>query len=146
MASIMILSMAIIPMVGMFDVGLRTATLGGNYDKARALAQKQAEKAQSGSYSGVRSSYPHDPSAGVSCPGGTDPFDPSTGLSETTGCADSGFPGFTFDVRKQFLAPPGEGSSGSLDAASDENRGYMRIEVVVRWDDGPYSVTGLKTR
>ncbi len=53
MASIMILSIAIIPMVGMFDMGLSTATRASNYDKARALAKKQLEIAQSLAYSTV---------------------------------------------------------------------------------------------
>ncbi len=38
MASIIILTLAIIPMVGMFDMGLQSATRGSNYDKSRALA------------------------------------------------------------------------------------------------------------
>ncbi len=33
-ASIIILSIAIIPMVGMFDMGLNAATSSGNYDTA----------------------------------------------------------------------------------------------------------------
>jgi prepilin-type N-terminal cleavage/methylation domain-containing protein len=37
MASIIILAVAILPMVGMFDMGLTSATRGSNYDKARAL-------------------------------------------------------------------------------------------------------------
>lgn len=42
--SIFILSIAIIPMVAMFDSGLRAATLGGNYDTARTLANQNLEQ------------------------------------------------------------------------------------------------------
>ena len=47
MASIIILAIAILPMVGMFDMGLRTATTGSNYDKARTLANLKMEEAKS---------------------------------------------------------------------------------------------------
>ncbi len=40
MVAIMLLSIAIIPMVSMFEAGLRVAVLGSNYDKARALLTK----------------------------------------------------------------------------------------------------------
>jgi Tfp pilus assembly protein PilV len=45
MAAIMILALAILPMAGMFDTALRAAVLGGNYDKARALANEKLEEA-----------------------------------------------------------------------------------------------------
>ncbi len=45
MVSIMLLTIAIIPMVAMFDMGLNAATRGSNHDKARALAKKQLEQA-----------------------------------------------------------------------------------------------------
>ena len=47
MVSIIILAIAIIPMVGMFDMGLKSATAGSNYDKARALANLKMEEAKS---------------------------------------------------------------------------------------------------
>ena len=137
MVSILILSIAIIPMVGMFDMGLTTATRAGNYDEARALAEKQLEKVQSGSYPSVRSSFPSG------CPGGVAVFGTADGVSNSTECVDAEFPDFSFDVQKRFLEPPD--SDGDF-APSDEDRGLMRIEVTVRWDGGPYSVTGLKTR
>ncbi len=45
MVAIMLLGLAIIPMVSMFDAGLRAAVLGGNYDQARAIASEQLEEA-----------------------------------------------------------------------------------------------------
>ena len=44
LASIVILSLAILPMVGMFDMGLNSAIRGSNYDKARALARSSSSK------------------------------------------------------------------------------------------------------
>ncbi len=57
-ASIMILSLAILPMVGMFDLGLRTATTGSNYDKARTLANLKMEEAKSLPFDTVRDNFP----------------------------------------------------------------------------------------
>ncbi len=51
MVAIMLLAIAIIPMVGMFDAGLRAAVLGGNYDKARALANEELEEIKALPYS-----------------------------------------------------------------------------------------------
>src|SRR5215208_2076746 len=47
MVSIMLLAIAILPMAGMFDMGLRSATKGSNYDKARTLANLKMEEAKS---------------------------------------------------------------------------------------------------
>src|SRR5919199_2098944 len=44
LAAIMILSLAIIPMVGMFDAALRAATVGSNADKARSLMNEKLEE------------------------------------------------------------------------------------------------------
>lgn len=43
LAAIVLLSLAILPMVSMFDAGLEAASTGGNYDKARALANSNLE-------------------------------------------------------------------------------------------------------
>ena len=63
LASIVILALAILPMFAMFDTGLHSATRGSNYDKARALANKQLEQAQSLSYGTVRTAFPNAPCA-----------------------------------------------------------------------------------
>ena len=44
MVAIMLLAIAIIPMVSMFDAGLRAAVLGGNFDQARAIAGEELEE------------------------------------------------------------------------------------------------------
>ena len=43
MVAIMILAIAIIPMVGMFDAALRAAVASSNYDEARSLANEKLE-------------------------------------------------------------------------------------------------------
>src|SRR5215203_3654369 len=42
-----LLTIAIIPMVGMFDTGLRGITASSNYEKVRALANLKMEEAKS---------------------------------------------------------------------------------------------------
>ena len=46
--SIIILSIALLPMAGMFDMGINSATEDGKYDKARALASFWCEMGRSG--------------------------------------------------------------------------------------------------
>ncbi len=55
--SIFILAAAIIPMVGMFDMGLKTASTGGNYDGARALANANLEKVRALPYAQAKVTY-----------------------------------------------------------------------------------------
>ncbi len=132
--AIMILAIAIIPMVGMFDAGLRAAVLGGNYDQARALANKQMENAHSLSYGSVKTSFPTSTSS----------FD-SNGYSLTAGLTNSSFPGFTYDVERQYVSAPSVGGSTFNDSSTD--RGLMRITVTVRWDSNKqYSTTSLIAR
>lgn len=133
--AIMLLSLAIIPMVGMFDAGLRAAVIGGNYDQARALAGKQIETAKSLSYTEVKTAFPNSPAA----------FDAS-GLSVSTGRTDPDplFSNFTYDVRKQFVNPPASGSPDFTDSATD--KGMMRVTVIVRWDGKSFETSILKAR
>ena len=58
MVSIIILAIALIPMVGMFDMGINSATESGQYDKARALANLKMEEAKSVSFDSVRNNFP----------------------------------------------------------------------------------------
>lgn len=121
MVAIMLLGLAIIPMVSMFDAGLRAAVLGSNYDQARALAGKQMERAQSLPYGTVKTSFPAP----------TASFD-SSGYSQTTGLTEPAFPNFTYDVERQFVNAPAAG--GSTFSNSSTDRGLMRITITVRWD------------
>src|SRR5215217_3487271 len=57
LASIIIMGIAILPMIAMFDTGLNSASRGSNYDKARMLANANIEKVQSLSYLSARTTY-----------------------------------------------------------------------------------------
>ncbi len=59
--AMVVLTVAILPMVGMFEAGLRAATAGGEYDRARACAGQKLEQAKSLPYEAVKAW----PSAGV---------------------------------------------------------------------------------
>lgn len=54
MVAIVVLTVALIPMVGMFEAGLRAATTSGDYDRARACATQRLEQAKSLPYEAVR--------------------------------------------------------------------------------------------
>jgi prepilin-type N-terminal cleavage/methylation domain-containing protein len=139
MASVVILAIAIIPMVAMFDMGLTTATRAGNYDKARALAKKQLEAAQSLPYATVKTNFPNAPCT----------FDGS-GLCESTGNQDPSteFSNFRYTIRKQYVQPNG---SDTAFVNADEDKGMMRVSVIVGWggpgfDDNQITVNALKAR
>ncbi len=150
MASIMILTLAITPMVGMFDMGLESAVLGANYDKARALANKQLERAQGLPYDDpyganvvdVKNDFPTAGSA------------PSGGSFTSSSQSDGDFPGFTYTVTKRYKCV--SSSTSSCDTATGStvhlanastDRGIMEIRVTVRWDGNKtYTATGIKSR
>jgi Tfp pilus assembly protein PilV len=133
MAPIMILAIAIIPMVGMFDMGLNTATRGSNYDKARAFANQQLEQAKALSYDHVKNSFPTASST-------PDP-DFSATLTVPTG---AGLPaGSTYTVTKRYVSTNAANPSFS-NASSDQ--GLIRITVSVTWLGNSYTTVGLKAR
>lgn len=136
MVSILILTAAIIPMMTMFDTGLKTAVLGGNYDKGRALANKQLEIVKSRSYSDVKNNYPSPPAPA--------PFDGS-GESESINRTDTDpqFSGFTYDVTKQFVTGPGNATTFSN---SGTDQGIVRIAITVNWDGKSYRTETYKTK
>ena len=122
-------------MFGMFDMGLESATTGSNYDKARALANKQLEQAQSLSYDTVRTNFPNAPCT----------FSVS-GLCEATNRQDpdSEFDHLRYTIRKQYV-------NGSTFANANDDTSMMKITVVVGWggnsfDDTTYTATDIKTR
>ncbi len=117
--AIIILTLAIIPMVGMFDAGLRAAAIGGNYDEGRALANEKLEEAKALSYEGAEEAYP---------PG-------------TRACSGAIEPGFDCEVRTAYASLGEEavitgGSSGTM----------LQLTVTVTWDGGSYSATGLLSK
>ncbi len=117
--SILILTIAIIPMVGMFDMGLKSATQGSKYDTARALVNKNLEKVKALPYSKAVVTYKPvnaTPVAGteVSCNEGI--YDCKV---KTTYVNDSYNPDSSFPVQ-------------------------MKVEVRVTWDGNKtYTTTGF---
>lgn len=124
--SILILTVAIIPMVGMFDAGLNAAVKSGEYDKARALANRQLETVKALSYDDARDKYPDGTgsSAPQLCPascGGV------TGLN-------------SYKVSKQFIEPSSLGSSAT-------DKGIMKVTVTVAWKGTKtYETSGVVSR
>jgi prepilin-type N-terminal cleavage/methylation domain-containing protein len=142
MVAIVLLAIAILPMFAMFDTGLHSANRGSNYDKARALANKQLEQAQSLSYGTVRTSFPNAPCA----------FDNNglceVGNREVPAAEDPGgeFDNFRYAIRKQYVEPNGNGFVNA-----EDDTGMMQITVVVGWGGGAfnattYTATTLKVR
>lgn len=129
MVAIMLLTVAIVPMVSMFDMGLKAATQGSDYDKARALANKQMEAAKNLSYQDARDNFPV-PSSTPST---------STGVYQSSDQTDADFPGFTYKVRKAYA------KLGSSEITEDASaRTMMTVTVTVNWGSGKsYSTSGL---
>lgn len=139
MVSIMILTVAILPMVAMFDTGLRASSTAGNYDKGRSLAKKQLEAAQSLPYGAVKTNFPNAPCT----------FD-DAGLCESINRVDPNgeFSAFRYTIGKQYVQP---NSGETAFENSNEDRGLMRVTVEVGWGGAGYndytiSVAALKAR
>ncbi len=120
LVAIAILSLAILPMVGMFDAALRAATLGGNYDKARALANEKLEEIRALPYS--------DP--GGAADSVTEKYPPATPTSGKRGI-------FTYTVQTKFV-------DASFSTPTDSPpTSQMRVEVEVEWQGKSYTTTGF---
>jgi prepilin-type N-terminal cleavage/methylation domain-containing protein len=120
LVAIVILSLAILPMVGMFDAALRAATLGGNYDKARALANEKLEEIRALPYS--------DPSGAADSV--TEMYPPPTPTSGKRGI-------FTYTVQTKFVDASFSNPTESPPTAQ------MRVEVEVEWQGKSYTTTGF---
>lgn len=136
LVAILLLTAAILPMVGMFDSGLRAVNTSGSYDTARTLANGQLETAKSGSYTTARDRFPN----------GVGGFSPPTANSVTvTGQTVNAPAGFTYDVTKQFLAPPpADASPANFTNSTSGDQGWMKITVTSRWaGDKSYATSGV---
>lgn len=140
--AILILSVAIIPMVGMFDAGLRAAVLGSNYDQARALAGKQIDVAKSRTWEDVRDNYPVSSSTP---PLSTPPSYTGSGIWESGDLTDAAFPGFTYRVRKEYVVV--ETTSIQPSEAARRLGNMLQVTVTVSWTGGKtYRTTALVSR
>ena len=122
--SIIILSIALLPMASMFDMGINSATEGSQYDKARALANMKLEEAKSLSFTTVRDNFPQ-----------TGNGTPYTTVNWINGPA--GFGGFQYRVEKHYMTlPPSPPTEPFTFSTSGTATGLIRVTVFVQWDDG----------
>jgi prepilin-type N-terminal cleavage/methylation domain-containing protein len=135
MVAIMLLAIAIIPMVGMFDAGLRAAVVGSNYDRARAIAGEELEEIKA-------LPFRIDQPAGV-VDSAVEFYPPANGPSPPPGgstpCSGVGAP-FTCQVRTAYLNPATLAEDGAA-------RTMMSVQITVTWSGGgPYTTTGLTSK
>ena len=107
-------------MVGMFDAALRAATLGGNYDKARALANERLEEIRALPYS--------DPGGGADSV--TEKYPPATPTGGKRGI-------FTYTVQTKFV------DASFSNPTDSPPTSQMRVEVEVEWQGKSYTTTGF---
>jgi Tfp pilus assembly protein PilV len=118
--AMVVLTLAVVPMVGMLEAGFRAATSSGEYDAARALAGAELEEARA---------LPYDRPGGAS--------DSAVERYAPPGPPDQTEDGFTLSVRTAFV-------DGELSETVGSPSGQMRIEVLVGWEnDRSYSTTGF---
>ena len=115
MVAIVILAIAILPMVGMFDAGLRASVVGSKYDRARALANENIEQVRALEYEEARTDYPPNEAP----------------MGETKGI-------FDYEVDTEYATLDGGEIVGEPGA-----RGMMKVTVTVEWEDNSYTTSGL---
>jgi Tfp pilus assembly protein PilV len=120
LAAIVILTLAILPLVGMFDAALRAATLGGNYDGARALANEKLEGLRALSYA----------EPGGAADSVTEKYPPAAPVRGTEGI-------FTYTVETKFVDANFSNPRDSPPAPQ------MRVEVEVEWQGRSYTTIGF---
>jgi prepilin-type N-terminal cleavage/methylation domain-containing protein len=152
MVAMIIMTLAILPMVGMFDMGLHSVTEGSKYDKARMLANLKLEQAKNlpfnsldGTIQDVNDNFP-EPAGTVTA------YDPVTGYYESGPKTEPGFPNFTYVVEKQYMAQPSQEPAGlsenwgtcQTNGTCDPGTNLIRVTVTVQWDgDKTYTTYGL---
>lgn len=129
MVAIMILAIAIIPMVSMFDAGLRAAVTGSNYDRGRAIAGEELEEIKALPYR-IDPNPPADSVFELFRPVNADPPGSVVPCSAPIDAA------FTCEVRTAYLNPVTLAEDGTA-------RTMMSIQVTVTWSGGDYTTTGL---
>jgi Tfp pilus assembly protein PilV len=159
MVSIIILAIGILPLIGMFDMSLNSATTGSNYDKARALANLKMEEAKSMPFVDLEEDFPVNPSTPDLATGYYD-----SGFIPETGPASADFTNFEYRVEKQYMQQPPAVSEEDPDPSGDflpcdqtstepnvacdpdpgdPGTGLIRVTVTVQWDDKSFTTYGL---
>jgi prepilin-type N-terminal cleavage/methylation domain-containing protein len=153
MVAIVVLTIAIIPMMSMFDMGLKLATKGSDYDKARALANLKLEEAKSLPFSDVENNFP----MAAGDPGTPTDYD-GNGHYQSDWLTQPGavFTNFEYRITKQYMAEPSaaptsasepfrrcdEVTPSTCDSAVQE---LIRVTVTIRWGNGnTFTTFGLR--
>jgi len=126
MVAILLLTIAIIPMISMFDVGLVTTTQTGQYDRARALANQQMERVKSVGYAAAA-----NPTTGTYRP-------------PTPACTITLPTGFTCQMNTYYLNEVEPNLLQRPTPALTYSKA-MEIVVTIRWRGGvrQYTTTGM---
>lgn len=135
--AILILSVAIIPMVGMFDAGLRAAVLGGNYDRGRAIASEELAEIQA-----LPFSRPSTPAADSV----VEIYSPNGDLSGTgVNCTAPVDLAFDCKVKATYVRYDVPTSKYIGDPAA---KTMIQATITVKWDNNAksYSTTGLVSK
>lgn len=136
MVSIMILTIAIIPMVAMFDMGLSSATSSGNYDKARTFSNERLEEAKGQTYAIINSD---------SFPGSVTPSNCGTGCRRydvSSVPSSVGLPtGSTYRITKQYLSQPNSTAASQDFSNSSTDKNLMKVTVRVSWNNNSYETS-----
>src|SRR3712207_2198551 len=115
MVSIIILAIAIIPMMTMFDMGLQGATTNSNYDKARTLANLKLEQAKNLPFVDVENNFPQA--------GTPTPYDGAAWFTEP----GAEFANLQYTVEKDYMTqPPGAAAEEDFDTSVDAT-GLIRV-------------------
>ena len=146
MVSIILLSFAILPMAGMFDMGIEAATSGSNYDKARTLANLKLEEAKSLPFDSTDATKRDLKDNFPELAGTTTGYDGSghyqSAWKAVTGPASADFTNFQYRVDKQYMQKPIETSTAFLPSSTATK--LIRVTVTVQWPDGSeYTTFGL---
>ena len=115
-----VLVLAVVPLVGILEAGLRAAASSGEYDAARALANERLEEARALPYS----------RPGGAADSAVERYAPPGPPDATEGDLD-------VSVRTAFVERDLSNPAGSPPT------GQMRVEVLVAWDAGSYSTVGV---
>ena len=119
MVAIMILAIAIIPMVGMFDAALRAAVASSNYDEARSLANEKLE--------GIRA-LPYERPGGAA-DSVVELYPPATPVVGTEDV-------FSYTVLTKFV------DADLSNPGNSPGKSQMRVEVEVEWEGNSYTTIG----
>lgn len=151
MVAILILTATIVPMASMFDGGLRAAGKGSNYDKARALSNKQLERAKSLPYNSTDSSVTDAKDNFPSIAPTTTNYSGGKAMANDQKDPDAEYAEFRYDAVKEYIAANGGNTASFAATGNNTDSGMIRVTVTVKWggsnfDDNTYTTVGVVTR